>query len=60
MGSYVLYLYFVHFVVPMGISGRFPQGGKASCNRVALLSPNYNYEVRAGSFLFSIIHRTLT
>ena len=34
--------------------------GKASCNKVALPNPNYNFTVHAGSFGVSIIRRTLT
>ena len=50
-------LFFVHFVVPLGISpmgnsGRFPPR-KASCNRVALPNPNKLYKVhQLGLFVF--------
>ena len=59
----IIFLYFVHFVAPMGISpkgnpGRFPQGKPAatqSCYPILI-----NYKAHAGSFRVCIIHRTLT
>ena len=62
-GAALCFLYFVHFVVPMGISsmrnlGCFPQGKPAATeSRYPTL---INYKVHAGSFRVSIIHQTLT
>ena len=61
-GGVFLLLYFVHFVVPMGISpmgnwGRVPQGKLAAA--VSRYPTLINYKVHARSFRVSIIHRTL-
>ena len=58
-----IFWYFVHFVVPMGISpmgnlGRFPEGKPAVTE--SLYPTLINWKVHAGSFLFFIIHQTLT